>query len=219
MKQQVASLADQIYGRLRGAIIRGQLHPGKRLVELEIAAQFGTSQGPVREALQRLERDGLVERRVRSATFVTDISVDEMHSLFSVRAMIEGFAVRYAASKITSEQCDELQALIENMRRAGHDEDMAVLVEHDMMFHRCICEWSGNTTLLRAWTPLYSQIQRFVTQTHQRYFPHLEEIAEMHQPIVDTLLSGNADEAADLLQKHIMLIWSRIELQQLLTKG
>jgi len=219
MKQQVASLADQIYGRLREAIIRGELYPGKRLVELEIAAQFGTSQGPVREALQRLERDGLVERRVRSATFVTDISADEMHSLFSVRAMIEGFTIRYAASKIKSEQCDELQALIENMRRAARNGDMAALVEHDMTFHRCICEWSGNTTLLRAWTPLYSQIQRFVTQTHQRYFPHLEEIAEMHQPIVDTLLGGNGDDAADLIQKHIMLIWSRIELQQFPTKG
>jgi DNA-binding GntR family transcriptional regulator len=86
MKQPVASLADQIYGRVCEAIVRAQLQPGKRLVELEIAAQVGTSQGPVREALQRLERDGLVERQTRSATFVTDISADEMHSLVAIRA-------------------------------------------------------------------------------------------------------------------------------------
>src|SRR5215470_19708501 len=89
---KLASLSDQVYEHLRLAIIHTDLVPGEKLVELEIAAQMGTSQGPVREALQRLERDGLVERRARSATFVTSISPDEMYELFSIRSVIEGFA-------------------------------------------------------------------------------------------------------------------------------
>ena len=83
---KLASLPDQVYDYLRTAIICAELPPGEKLVELEIAAQMGTSQGPVREALQRLEHDGLVERRARSATFVTSISIDEMYELFSVRS-------------------------------------------------------------------------------------------------------------------------------------
>ncbi len=209
--QAVASVADQIYNRLRESIINGRFPPGQRLVELEIAAQMGTSQGPVREALQRLERDGLVERRARSATFVTNISIDEMYELFSIRSVVESFAIRHAIRRITETQCDELQALMDEMHDAGCRNDMAALVEYDMEFHRRICEWSENITLMRAWTPLYSQIQRFVAQTYKRYFPDLVEIADTHQPIIDALRKGNADDAARVVQDHIMLIWSRIE--------
>src|SRR5215470_12665444 len=92
LQTKIASLPDQVYEHLRRAIISAELPPGEKLIELEIAAQMGTSQGPVREALQRLERDGLVERRARSATFVTSISPDEMYELFSIRSVIEGFA-------------------------------------------------------------------------------------------------------------------------------
>src|ERR1041385_1952555 len=93
------SLSNQVYDYLRTAIICADLPPGAKLVELDIAAQMGTSQGPVREALQRLERDGLVERQARSATYVSRISIDEMYELFSVRTVIEGYAIRRAAPK------------------------------------------------------------------------------------------------------------------------
>src|SRR3982750_1318734 len=90
---KIASLPDQVYEHLRRAIICAELLPGEKLIELEIAAQMGTSQGPVREALQRLEHDGLVERRARSATFVTSISTDEMRELIAVRSTVEGFGI------------------------------------------------------------------------------------------------------------------------------
>src|SRR5689334_25352885 len=104
---KLTSLADQVYGRLRLDIICGDLRAGEKLVELEIAAQMGTSQGPVREALQRLERDGLVERHARSASFVTAVSMDEMYELCMIRSTIEVFAIRRTAQTITPGQCDE----------------------------------------------------------------------------------------------------------------
>src|SRR5688500_17195627 len=102
---RLVSLSDQVYEHLRLAIICQELPPGEKLVELDIAAQRGTSQGPVREALQRLERDGLVQRRARSATFVTPISMDEVYEMFSIRCDIEVFAAKRTAKHITSEQC------------------------------------------------------------------------------------------------------------------
>lgn len=203
-----ASLADQVYTAVRDAIIHGQFAPGQKLVELDLAAWMGTSQGPVREALQRLERDGLVERRARSATYVTAVVADEIYELFAIRSLIEGFAIRRALPHIGPVQLNELEDLLEAMRAAGHRDDMGDLVSYDMLFHRRICEWSGSAVLLRTWLPPYSQIQRYVAQNHRGYFGSLIVVADTHQPILDAIRQGDPETAARVLQEHIMLIWS-----------
>ncbi len=205
-----ASVSDQVYEQLRSAIISAELSPGDKLVELEIAAQMGTSQGPVREALQRLERDGLVERQARSATHVTRISLDEMYELFSIRSVIEGFAIRRATQKITPDQCAYLEELILEMAEAGERADMITLAEYDMRFHRTIVEWGGSAGLLRTWVTLSSQIQRFVVQSHPRHYSDLVEIGTRHQSIVAALRQQDIERAAQAVQEHIMLIWPKI---------
>src|SRR5689334_6936770 len=210
---KVSSLSDQVYAHLRRAIICSELLPGEKLVELEIAAQMGTSQGPVREALQRLERDGLVERQARSATFVTSIPMDEMYELFSIRSEIEGFAARRAAQKITSAQYDLLDELVQKMAQAGHQKEIITLAEYDMQFHRSIVEWSESAGLLRVWTPLSSQIQRFIVQSPPQQYHDLVAVGTRHQPIVDMLRKRDSEGAAKALQDHIMLIWSSQEFK------
>lgn len=208
--KKLTSLAEQVYEHLRLAIIRAELKPGEKLVEMDIAAQMGTSQGPVREALQRLEYDGLVERRARSATFVTNPLIDEMYALFSVRSVIEGFAIRRTAQYITDAQCDALASLIQNMAQAGARRELLTLTEYDMQFHRSLVEWSANAGLLRAWSPLSNQIQRFVLQTHQEHYSDFVEIGTRHQPILELLRQHDSDGAAQIVQEHIMLIWEKI---------
>lgn len=207
-ERRVKSLADQVYERLRLEIVSERLAPGARVVELDIANTMGTSQGPVREALQRLEREGLVQRQAHSATFVTPISLDEMYELFSIRSVIEGFAMARTVTRITAEQCDRLEALVAQMRAAGDRGDMLALTEHDLQFHQLICQWSGSATLKRAWDPLYSQIQRFVVQTHKNYFASLTDIADTHQPIILALRQRDEENAIRLIHEHVMLIWS-----------
>lgn len=206
-KAKVASLVDQVYNHLRNAVIEGEIPQGQKLVELDIAGDMGTSQGPVREALQRLEHDGLVERRARSSTFVTKVSPDEMFELFSIRSVIEGFAISRAVQNITSAQCDELDVLVQKMAEAGEQLDIITLAEYDMAFHRLICEWSGSSALLRAWSPLSSQIQRFVVQSHPERYPDLREVGTRHQPIVDVLRQRDSANAPEVMRKHVMLIW------------
>lgn len=169
---------------------------------------MGTSQGPVREALQRLEREGLVEKHAHSATFVTDVTIDEMYELFSIRSVIEGFAIRRTVERITPAQCDQLDQLIEAMRIAGRNDDMLALTGHDLQFHRLICQWSGSGTLQRSWDPLYSQTQRFVVRTHKDYFASLTDIADTHIPIVAALRHHDAANVTRLIQEHVMLIWN-----------
>lgn len=207
---KLVSLSDQVYEHLRRAIICTDLSPGEKLVELEIAAQMGTSQGPVREALQRLERDGLVERRARSATFVTNISMDEMYELFSIRSVIEGFAIRRTAQKITADQCAELDDLLQKMAEAGSVREIIPLAEYDMQFHQRIVEWSEVVGFMRLWSTLSSQIQRFIVQTHPEHYPDYVEVGIRHQSIVDALRRHDGDAAAQVMQEHIMLIWPKI---------
>ncbi len=207
------SLADQVEATLRSAIIRGELRPGERLVELEIARQMHTSQAPVREALQRLEQDGLVERRSHSATVVTDLSWQEIYEVFHVRTVVERLAIRRVAVCITSQQCDELQGLVEHMGVAGGEGDIARLSDLDLEFHRRICEWSGNRILLRLWTPLYSFVQRMLIATHPRVFASLTQVADAHRPIIEALRAHDPDEAALAIEEHINLIWTRFNDQ------
>lgn len=207
---KLSSLADQVHEYLRLAIISAELPPGEKLVELDIAKQMSTSQGPVREALQRLERDGLVERKARSATFVTSIPTDEMYELSVVRAQIEVFAIRRTAQQITPEQCNELDKLIRQMQEAGGVNDLLSLSEFDMEFHRSIVEWSDSRAMLQCWNPLSNQIQRFIVQSHPLYSPDFIEVATRHKPIVDALRLQDAEGAARAVHDHIMLIWPRI---------
>jgi DNA-binding GntR family transcriptional regulator len=209
--KKVTSLADQVHEYLRHAIISGELAPGEKLVELDIARRMSTSQGPVREALQRLERDGLVERKARSATFVTSLLTDEMYELFAVRAEIERFTIRHTAQCITSEQCDTLEEMIQAMRQAAGEGNLIRLAEYDLAFHRSIIEWSGRGNLLRAWTPLSHQVERFIVQTHPIYFPDSIEIAMRHNDILNPLKNHDAEGAAQAIQEHIMLIWPIIK--------
>jgi DNA-binding GntR family transcriptional regulator len=210
---KVSSLSDQVYAHLRQAIICSDLLPGEKLVELEIAAQMGTSQGPVREALQRLEHDGLVERQARSATFVTSIATDEMYELFSIRSQIEGFAARRTAQKITDAQFDQLDELVQKMAKAGEQKEIITLAEYDMQFHQSLVEWAESAGLLRVWMPLSSQIQRFIVQSHPQQYPDLVAVGTRHQPIVEMLRHRDSDGAAQALQEHIMLIWSSQEFK------
>lgn len=210
-QRKLKSLAEQVYDKVRKDIISGVLNPGERIVEMDVAATMGTSQGPVREALQQLEREGLIVRQARSATYVAKTTVKEIYELFSIRSVIEGFAIRRTARTITPSQVAELEALTDQMRIAGDNDDMFQLTESDILFHRQICTWANSAGLLRAWDPLYSQIQHFIVQTHKNYFEGLTDIADTHLPIIEALRAQDEDAASRLVQEHVMLIWSLIE--------
>ncbi|RME84875.1 MAG: GntR family transcriptional regulator [Caldilineae bacterium] len=203
-----ASLAQQVADALRDAIIRGELKAGTRLVEMEIAAQMGTSQAPVREALQRLEQDGLVARRSRSATYVTEISMEEMYEITLVRKVVETIAACHTARYITPEQCDELEELVQHMHEVASVESMPMLARYDMAFHSRIVEWSRKDILVRVWTPLKYQVMRFLVAIHPDVFSNLAEVAELHMPIIEAMRKKDPAAAMQAVEDHIMLFWN-----------
>jgi DNA-binding GntR family transcriptional regulator len=172
-------------------------------VELEIAGETGASQASVREALHLLERDGLVVRRGRGGTFVTEVSDDQMREIFQVRVMVESFAIRRAAASMTCARVAELRTLVDRMREAGRMGDAVSLVEHDMAFHERLLLWSDQTTLLRVWALLHGQLERFLVMQDIRSFPDLTEVADSHLPVVDALESGDPHLAMARLEAHM----------------
>ncbi|MFN8377380.1 MAG: GntR family transcriptional regulator [Anaerolineae bacterium] len=213
------SLAEQVYRTLRAEIILGHYPAGTKLVELDLAQKLGTSQGTIREGLQRLEREGLVERHTHRATFVTEVDTEAMYELFVIRSTIEGIALRRAMARIQDPELAQLESLWVSMRDAADKDDIADLVEHDLEFHRFICRCSHSSVLLSTWQPLYSQIQRFMVQTHPRYFQDLHSLADTHMPVLDAIRSGDVDDAVRVLQEHIMLIWSWLNANSPEPKG
>jgi GntR family transcriptional regulator of gluconate operon len=141
-------------------------------------------------------------------TLVSPFSLDHMYELFSVRTIIEGFAIQRTARMITDDQCTELEALIQKMIEAGRQDNIVTLSRFDVEFHQRICEWAGSNSLFQAWIPLSSQIQRFVVQTHPENYPDFVDVAIRHQPILDALRGHDAEQAAHIVQEHIMRFWS-----------
>lgn len=203
--KRAKSIVEDIAGQLRKLILQGRLAPGTRLVELEIAAQMGSSQGSVREALQRLERDALVERQGRRGTFVTNVSPEDMREVFLVRSAVESAAIRRTARRIQDDQLDELTKLVQSMREAAREGEPAALVALDMLFHQRICAWAEHPTLLRIWMLLRTQVERFLILFDPVHFPDLSQVADNHLPLLEALAARDPDLAADRMEQHVMI--------------
>jgi DNA-binding GntR family transcriptional regulator len=132
-----ASRGDQLVVVLREAIVSGQLAPNERLIEDDLAKEFGVSRGPVREALQRLEQEGLVESFPHRGTAVMDVSLDEIAKvLIPIRLILEEHAFLAVQGRLRESDVATLTACIKDMRSA----DVPRSVEADIQFHRTVLE-------------------------------------------------------------------------------
>ena len=173
--------------------------PGDRLIELNIAKEYGTSQGPVREALRELEMLGFVRSEPHRGTYVRDPWQRGMLELFEVRGALEEFATRLATPDL-SEDVSELQAEVDAMSDAAARDDVKGVVEHSERFHRIIIVASGNG----------SDPHDLERPGHRRPHgaddgrpaPRPATVAESHQPIVDAIASGDAELAGRVSRDH-----------------
>ncbi|MDP3896288.1 MAG: GntR family transcriptional regulator [Mesorhizobium sp.] len=189
--------------RLKEALLRrilgGHYDPGERLVELRIAEEFGTSQGPVREALRELEATGLVTNLPRRGTYVAEVMGEGLREIYTVRGALEEQATRIATKRGACD-LDQLQREVDLMRAAAEKGDTQGVVDHSVAFHRAIMAAAKNRLLLNIWQSL--QIETRTTITLLTDGLDLVEIADSHQPIVDAIASGDAETAARVAREH-----------------
>ncbi len=180
-------------------IVSGHYRPGDRLVELQIAREFGSSQAPVREALRDLETAGLVTIRPRRGSFVNDYHARAQHEIYHVRGALEEAAARLAVPRMNGD-VSALQAHLEGMREAARAHDIEAAIVHSVEFHRAILRAAGNELLLRMWESLHVEIHSRKTLLQPNI--DLFAVAESHKPIVDAIAAGDVERACRLSREH-----------------
>jgi DNA-binding GntR family transcriptional regulator len=181
------------------SILDGEFGPGDRLIEMHIAREYGTSQGPVREALRELEMLGFVRSEPHRGTYVRDPWQRGMLELYEVRAALEEFAARMATPKLCHD-VSALQAEVDGMAAAADRNDVHAAVEHSEQFHRLIVDASDNRLLYNVWDSL--SITDHTALTMVTLSLDIRTVAESHQPIVDAIAAGDVELACRVSRDH-----------------
>ncbi len=194
---------EPIGARIRNVLLRriveGEYAPDTRLVELQLAKEFGSSQAPVREALRELETAGLVTIRPRRGTFVNDYHARAQHEIYEVRGALEEASMRLGMQRLEADTRG-LAAHLEGMREAARNHDFDAMVQHSVGFHRAILRAAGNELLLKLWESLHVEIhsRKTVLQPNIDMFA----VAESHAPILAAVEAGDTEAACRLSREH-----------------
>lgn len=196
-------LRVQVANRLRSAILSGRLRPGTGLVETALAEQMNVSRAPIREAIQILEHDGLVETIAYKGKRVKHLNAREVAETYSLREVYEVMAVRRilengASLDILREHCDAMIA-------AAGAEDFEALVAADEAFHHALIALADHDLLLASWKNLYLRIHQIMA-LRNRDEHNLDEVARNHPPIVQALADGDHDGAIKLISDHTRIL-------------
>lgn len=199
------SLRNTVSNRLRDAIINGELKYGQRLNEVEIAQWLGVSRGLVREAMRELETSGLIVNIPYRGTSVIGLTPELMQELYTLRTVLEEYAVDLAVQRITDANIQELSAIVEKMRLSALAGDGMGVVDADMQFHQTLYSFSRHELLIEFLKRLSGQIQLFITATKIVYsiFPTLTAVADSHEPILDALRRRDPVLARRAVRDHI----------------
>ena len=192
---------------IRAAIIDGRLKPGEPLREIDLATQLGTSSTPIREALLLLENEGLVEAVRNRGAVVRSYTADDLQELYSLRAVLEGYAARCAASRIDKAG---LKALEESNKRYAtllrENERLPELAEENFVFHSTILEAAASerlTAMMRQVTTL-----PLIYRSYLEYSEDNRRTAlEYHRNILERLREGDAEGAGAQMEQHVL--WAR----------
>ncbi|HTO46864.1 MAG TPA: FCD domain-containing protein [Burkholderiales bacterium] len=190
-------------GEILRRILKGEIEPGERIVEMRIAQELGTSQAPVREALRALEALGVVESSLNRGARVRMTETKELVEITDVRAELEGYAASLASRPLKGRTA-ELERQVTAMKRAAKVHDMRRFAEANTAFHRYIVAATGNATLLDIWTTL--DVKGHTIMNVLRGHRDLTRVAESHRPIIAALKSGDARAARAALRKHILAL-------------
>ncbi len=194
------SLGEQAYIALRQKIVRLDFAPGDVLREDELRVLLGIGRTPIREALQRLQREHFVTVIPRRGMFVSGIEVSELSMLFETRAVLEPYAARLAALRGTDDQWDDMEATLARTTDPSlDDEDQLAL---DRRCHEIIWAASGNRFLLDTLDMLYAQSDR-LWHLYLADVSDMQHAVDEHQAILSALRSGDGDAVADLLETHV----------------
>ena len=195
-------LREVIFDTLREAIIVGELKPGERLMEVKLAEKMGVSRTPVREAIRKLELEGLVEMLPRKGAHVADLSVKDIMDVLEVRSTLDGLASSLSATRITDEEIKELKHSLTQFINCVEKDNLQGSIKKDVEFHDIIYRSSRNDKLIQISNNLREQVQRFRVIYIKDYSSSRELIKE-HTEICSAITNRDPAAAMNYANRHI----------------
>jgi len=197
------TLVETAAQSLREAILDGRFAPGQRLLEPRLALALGISRGPLREALQVLERDGIVASTPRRGRIVQVIDASTIDEVYSLRTILESFAVERAIAQASEDSLASLDEALDRIREAADAGDAKAVAERDIEFHAILYDLSGHKLLRRAWQELFAgKLQVWIRVTTGTHTP-LSEPYQNHAAIVSAIRARDTGLARSEVIAHV----------------
>ncbi len=210
------SLTTLVQRELERQIESGQLAPGSKLNEADVAADLRVSRGPVREAFRALAQTGLVRTEKNRGVYVREISLPEASEIYEVRAALEAMIGRLAAKRVRPAQLSSLRALVKRMQAAARARDPDAYFPLNLEFHDTLAQAAGNAALLANYRRVIRELNLYRRATLARTIDHMPVATRDHEAIVNALAKGDEKGAERMLYDHVIASRERLNraLQQ-----
>lgn len=205
------TLGDEATDRLRAAIRNGTLAPGLRLVERDLAERLGMSRIPIREAIQRLVEEGLVQKLPHRGAVVYTPTRAEIAEISSLRVVLERFVAERVIERWQSEHETYLRHIVQDMRRAGGQRDLQQVYAQDYRFHLMLWEIADHSIMLEVLASLRARISRFLYEANGALTTaELEQHINSHDDLIDVVKSRDVTKAQEEITHHVLGAKNRI---------
>ncbi len=195
-------LRELVYEEIKNKILKGEIAPGTRMMEEEIAENIGVSRTPIREAIRQLEKEGLVTLKPRKGAYVSDIIKKDMIEILEVRETMEGLAAGYAALRMTAEEKEKLSVVAEKFAEAVRNGKTEEMISLDTEFHHLVVIGADNKTLTKMVEQLQEMVLRF-RYLHYDDFKRAELMVEEHKEILEAIDTSDEKRARNAAFVHI----------------
>ncbi|MCM1102452.1 MAG: GntR family transcriptional regulator [Clostridium sp.] len=195
-------LRDVVFNTLRQAILTGELKPGERLMEIHLANMLGVSRTPIREAIRKLELEGLVTMIPRRGAEVAQITEKSMSDVLEVRRAMDALCAELACERITGEELVRLKEACTRFERAIATADVKKIAQADVDLHDIILQATGNGRLIQLVNNLSEQMYRYRFEYIKDFSQH-ERLVEEHKIIYESLVSKDKERASEAAKMHI----------------
>ena len=196
-------LADEVADVLRAAILDGRLAPEQQILESHVADMMQVSRGPVREALARLEQEGLVYKLRNRGTFVARLSLEDVEEVYSLRRALERLAVESFVKKATPDDVAKLEEILSKIsKRSGEDVTPKEAADLDIEFHEAVVRGARHQRLLEAWLKLREQVRILLLSRMVANQDYRSTMLDAHRDLLHALCDGDPERAVCLLIEH-----------------
>lgn len=203
------SATERVEAYIRESVYSGLFKPRQRLTEETLAKTLQCSRGPIREAILRLERDGLVETVPRRGTFIPDISAESIEVVFSMRGKLEGLCVRYMRQSMTAAKEQTLTSILDEMKAATKEENNERFLEADLQLHHTIWRFSEREPLQRTLSNVMNPRVFLIARTFSSGLPIRQRYKD-HEKYLEIVLSSPASKVEVAVEQHFAELHDRI---------